>query len=708
MPPFDKKPKKRLQFHRRDEEIDVNALAKTIGSEERDEALEGVPVPVAHRRTLPRGLVWAIVGLVVIFIVGFAISYYVIKGRVVREISSQVTTLQQGVADLQNLDPQSAQGQFQNLDSTPDLGGILSAFSFIFKGGNTAYQSFADMSKWLSALAGHTDSLQASTFTLFSTGNGSGFIADLTNIKNDLANIDADSNSLGAVIPSLGSGATNQLAAAYLPLKAQVQGVQEFLSGFIPWFSSPTPHHVLVLFENPSEEKPAGGFLGSYADITLASGTVTDVSIRDVADVDSAFKPNIIPPVPLQLETTRFRPADANWFFDFPASASETISMFERSDLYSASGTAFDGAIAVSPKVVSDLLAITGPVTVGTGTRAVTFTADNFVTQTQKIVQNGQATGATYPKQIIRVLAQTLFTNLVGATSAPSSTSTEGAQMASSTMVSSTMASSTGKELLAFVLQWIEGKDVMVYFKDHGFEEFARNYGATGDVYQLPQNFNGEYLAVVNSDINADKSELYVKQDINFDAQIGSDGTMTDHLIINREHTGNTSPYWWYQTTNQDYLQVFVPPGSSLTNENGGIKRTVPAPIDYAKKNYATDPAIAAIETSTIQLFAYPAVSTQEQFGKEVFDLWSRVQKGASTQIVLDYTHHLFAAPASGVQYQFIFEKQAGASGTYQFEIDAPLGYVFAENNLAAYTYSSVNPPGRLAVTLTLQKLNNY
>ena len=46
------------------------------------------------------------------------------------------------------------------------------------------------------------------------------------------------------------------------------------------------------------------------------------------------FTQKIVPPVPLQLEETAFRPADANWFFDFPTSASETISMFEQSGLY--------------------------------------------------------------------------------------------------------------------------------------------------------------------------------------------------------------------------------------------------------------------------------------------------------------------------------------------------------------------------------------
>ena len=131
----------------------------------------------------------------------------------------------------------------------------------------------------------------------------------------------------------------------FLSLRTEMGNAEDFLDAFVPWLSSPSPHHVLVLFQNPSEIRPAGGFLGSYADVTIQGGNIEDIAVHDVADVDTAFKENIVPPKPLQAEVSRFRPADANWFFDFGDSASETISFFERSDLYAASSTKFDAAL---------------------------------------------------------------------------------------------------------------------------------------------------------------------------------------------------------------------------------------------------------------------------------------------------------------------------------------------------------------------------
>jgi hypothetical protein len=265
----------------------------------------------------------------------------------------------------------------------------------------------------------------------------------------------------------------------------------------------------------------------------------------------------------------------------------------------------------------------------------------------------------------------------------------------------------------------------MAYFKNPDFENFITTYGAAGDEFVPPQNFNGDYLSIVNTDVNSDKSELYVSSTVNVNISIGSDGLATDHLVITRAHHGNQSPSWWYQTTSQDYMQVLVPAGSSLINENGGFVKTISAPINYAQKGYGADPLLLALDSSTKQSFAYPAVSVRAgtnaggngsgntnsamsnggDVGKEIFSVWSRTYKGSSTQVTFDYTHQLFSIPAAGVQYQFVFERQSGAVAHYQFEIDAPLGYTFAENGLASYIYDEATMPGRLAVTLTLQKI---
>jgi hypothetical protein len=700
-------PEKKLHSDHAADDIRADELVKLTQREvkENGEQLRDIPVTnrnywrfrgEGERRPLPRGIKWGIAGLVALFVVGFAVSYYVVKREVAATISSQLGTLQAGVQDLQNLDPQSAAAQFSSLSTSGSAEGIWSSFISFFTGSGGAIRSFSDLTNRLTTLSQNMTNIENDTFGFVSGNSSSTLAADLASTRDTLAALDADTNQLSGAASYFG-GASPINGQSYLALKTQVEGAESFLNEFVPWLSdASTTHHILVLFQNPSEMRPGGGFLGSYADVSISGGAVKNIAFHDVADVDVAFKQKIVPPVPLQLEETAWRPADANWFLDFPTSASETVQLFEQSGLYagnaSATPTTFDGVVAVTPQIMSDLLSVTGPITLPGATpkaASTTFTADNLVTQIQKIVQAGQAQNrtqssagnATYPKAVLAQLYPALFQQLASSTDAQK------------------------QQILGLALNWIANKDLMFYFNDPAFETFANAYGATGDVYQLPQNFNGDYLAIANADVNSDKSELYMAQDINYVASIGSDGTLATSLILKRTHNGNQSLYWWYQTTNQDYTQIFVPPGSTLDNQSGGMTKTVPAPINYAKDGYRTDPFLLAIASTTQPNFNYPKITTHTESGKEVFAVWSRTYAGASTSLSVNYSHDLFSTPAAGVQYQFIFERPSGATGDYHIEVDAPLGYVFAENQLASFTYESTSTPGRLIFTLTLQKI---
>ncbi len=713
--------KKKLQSEHAADDIRADALVKAtqIEVKKNHDHLRDIPVTNTNywrlkgkeHPTMPRGIKWGIAGLIIIFVVGFAVSFVIAKKDIAASLAARAGTLQAGVADLQNLDPQSAQQEFSSLSGTSSSLGAFGTLLSLFQGGGGAVRSFADLSSQLSLLSEDFASAENDVFGTIAGGMGTAtststgaFASDLNNLRTTLAAIDADSNQLSGVASYLGGASSPVGGEGYLALKTQVENAEHFLDAFVPWFSdASTTHHILVLLENPSEMRPGGGFIGSYADVSISGGAITNVSVHDVADVDATFAPKIVPPVPLQLEEAGFRPADGNWFFDFPTSASETLALFNESGLYaanaasSASGTTptFDAVVAVTPQVLSDLLSVTGPITLpgatlknGAQAASTTFASSTLVEQIQKIVQAGQAQNAqntktssgnpTYPKAVIAQLYGAMFQQIA------SSTIDEKAQ------------------IIADAQNWIANKDVMVYASDPDFQSFAESYGATGDQYQLPSNFNGDYLAIANADINSDKSERYVAQTISYDATINADGTLTDHLAITRQHNGNESSYWWYKTTNQDYMQIFVPGGTSLDNESGGITKSVPAPINYARDGYSTDPLVLAIASDTQQSFIYPKVTTEEDLDKEVFGIWSRVYAGTSTQVVFDYSHPLFTMPAAGVQYQFVFERPSGATGDYQIEIDAPLGYVFGENGLATFTYESSSTPGRMIVNLTL------
>ena len=628
-------------------------------------------------RPLPRGIFWGVIGLIVLFFAGFAVLFYSVREKAAGVVSSRVGSIETGVEDLQNFDLRAAAQEFasSNEGLSADFKNAAGAFDFLFRNGGP-FHSFLDVSQQLASLSDELNGLESAFFNFLSTGTGGSLASELADARDTIRAINTGMGGISGTLSFLGSAMPSGLD--FLSLKTEIGNAGDFLDVFVPWFSAPAPHHILVLFQNSSEIRPAGGFLGSYADVTIQGGDIKDIAVHDVADVDRAFKENIVPPKPLQAEVSRWRPADANWFFDFEDSASETISFFEASALYSASSTKFDAAVAVSPKVIRDLLSLTGPVSVSS--TKTQFDADMFLVQIQKIVQNGQATGATYPKAVLKELVAAIFQKIAG------------------------LDDSQKQAMISMAVDWINNKDIMLYSRNPVFENFFETYGVAGTVAELPQNFEGDYLAVVDANIVGQKSDLYITQNVNLESRINTDGTVSDSIVISRKHDGDQSPYWWYRAANQDYLQLFVPEGSVLSNESGGIAKSIVPPVAYAKAGYSTDPMVSAIESTQENIFGYP-VSSHKELGKEVFATWSRVMAGDTATVSFDYSHRLFLAPTDGTSYQFIFEKQAGTARHYKFEIIAPVGFRFAENGLPSYDYESDDPPGRLVMSLTLQKI---
>ncbi len=656
-----------------------------------------------QKHSLPKGIIWGVVVLALIFAASFAVF---LRGKMEQAASSAVndlSRLEQGINDLKDFNSDAAKNNFGSVggDSGVIGGDILKKLGSFFGGAGDLVSALGGVAKEGTTIAEEVGFFGNNLPDLLLDQKGDEIISRLKNIQSSLGAISGQSDKL-----SLGATKLNSLAPSdfdfYIPLKLDLARYKSFLDSFLGWLTSDSPRHLLVLFQNPSEIRPAGGFLGSYADVTVDNANIIGVDIRDVNDATKSFDAKIIPPKPLQAEITGWKAADANWFFDFSRSASQVIKFMEMSKMYastsqstgaSSTATVFDGALAVSPRVIGDILKITGPVAVSS-TRAV-LDEDNFLLELQKIVQQGQASHATYPKVVLKELAANVLEKVRA------------------------LDAFKKQEFFGLVYNWLQTKDIMLYFKDAELEGFLDYYGFSGKSHELMPDFEGDYLAIVDANLGGGKSDIFVKQDVELQSQISADGMVSDHLVISREHQGAKGKYWWYKTPNLDYLQLFLSPSSELVNFKGGVEKNITPPINYTKNGYVADDYVAALESSTEKVFNYPAVSVHPESGKKVFATWSKIAVGEKVRIVFDYKSRLYLAPADGTKYQFVFDKQAGTSRHYSFTISAPVGFIFRETNSPAYTYEASDPapvggftssttngvPGRLILNLTLKKI---
>mgnify|MGYP001561274707 CR=1 FL=1 len=259
---------------------------------------------------------------------------------------------------------------------------------------------------------------------------------------------------------------------------------------------------------------------------------------------------------------------------------------------------------------------------------------------------------------------------------------------------------SAGKQELVKLLEYHAGhKNIQAYFNDSDLELYGKSVGVAGEVFNPSSRTVSEYLAVVNTNIAGGKSDAFIRQNIDFKSAIGEDGEITSTVAITRSHTGQNQKEWWYKATNKNYLQIYTTVGSRATDTTGRDKWPTMPKITY--KTYQTDPDIENIE-STVRFLDELGLDRFIAFDKTVFAAWLNTPAGKTKTFTLTYKNPRKLDPTAQIPYEFIFEKQSGASTTLAVTIDAPPKYKWKESNSANLKYESTDPPGRVRLRQTL------
>ncbi|MBI4034046.1 MAG: DUF4012 domain-containing protein [Candidatus Brennerbacteria bacterium] len=503
-----------------------------------------------------------------------------------------------------------------------------------------------------------------------------GLIAALTGrvelIKNSTA-------SLKKVSPVFTS-ADELLSGEYLKHSSDLKSLDNFLGGLIEIFGTEEEKRVLLFFHNQAEIRPAGGFIGSYGVLTVKHGQMVDLEVQDIywPDHPLNFDSKVIPPEPLQAVVTDWATRDGNWFFDFPTSARTVMEFLESSKIYKASGIKFEGAIAVNIKVIETILGVVGPVAVDD--YDLVITSENFHEEIQREVETGRdKKPGQNPKRVLSVITPVIIDKLNG------------------------LDETARRELFDGLGNHFDKKDIMVFSRAPSLASFLDSIGVDGSVYSPPSSFWGSYLAVVNANIAAGKSDAFVEESVEARLDIDSEGGVFTDLSVVRTHRGDKEKDPWWRANNQNFIQVSTNPGSTIVSLKGNdIKR-------YAKpsygKEYATNPDLSKIESTKVLLTDYNAWS-MSAFGKTVFATWWNVPAGESETLNLRYQtpSGSHSAPAPGKKFRFVFERQSGVKNSLKVNIGAPLGYRWAESQSPVFIYEDADPDARVILDLTLTK----
>ncbi len=509
--------------------------------------------------------------------------------------------------------------------------------------------------------------LKSEGASLFFNGEGEKFVQLLESIRNDIGILDDGGRALLAmaseikfIYPLINNG-------RILSTLADIDRGRELLDTLIPLLRTPVPMRVIVLFQNPSEIRPAGGFVGSFADITIRNGGLEEIEVYDIYYPDGQLEEKIVPPKPLQLITTSLGARDANWFFDFSVSAQKVVALLEESDIYQKEAASFDGVIAINTDVIASAFDIIGPIELPE--YGMTLAKENFLSDIQAEVEAGPSKARGAPKQILRDLTPIVISRLHEL-------------------------NDVGKnEFIQAISRHLSQKDIMLYFENSVIQSFLHYYEFDGAVYELPNDYNGDYLAVVNANIAGGKTDVFVRQNIALRSSIDIAGMVQNELVITRTHSGGNEKLWLYNVDNKNYLRVYTPPSFRLIESRGGVIRKIRAPIDYEKNGYRVDPDIARAD------------EVGEEFGKAVFDAWKIIKPGTTGTLEFLYESGARVDIGENVSYQFVFDKQSGVRGGIELSIEAPPGYRWRESQDSIFLYENENPNKRIVLSLTMEKM---
>lgn len=159
----------------------------------------------------------------------------------------------------------------------------------------------------------------------------------------------------------------------------------------------------LAVLQNNNELRPTGGFMGSYAIVTVNRGKIS-FSVNDIYEPDGLVVSHIDPPPPIQeafqLGTWRLR--DANWDPDFPKSV-QTIEWF----MDKAGLSGFDGVIAVNLAAVEKSFESLG--TVSVVDYQETISNDNVWDKAQSYAQENYFPGSKQKKEFLSSLSSAVI-----------------------------------------------------------------------------------------------------------------------------------------------------------------------------------------------------------------------------------------------------------------------------------------------------------
>jgi hypothetical protein len=405
-----------------------------------------------------------------------------------------------------------------------------------------------------------------------------------------------------------------------------------------------TPANYLIEVLDSTELRPGGGLIGNYGIATLSQGRVASIQVKDVYQFDQTFEasghhipyPSAYAWFDVAPEGWSLR--DSNLDADFPTSAWNAEFTYMREG----GAVSVQGVIAITPALVQQALAITGPIDIPEYHE--TITAQNLIDRIH-YYELGPGREASSSSE---ASAQKRFTVLVA-----EHFLMQLRQLSPGALL----------KVMQLVLDALHSKDVQIFLNSSVAEQFLQQYHLDGSV-QAPA---GDSLFVVDANISRNKANQFLVNTLDDRVTLDAEGNATHHTSITYAWRKNGEVYG--SPLYRDYVRVYVPPGSTLQAQDGW------------------------------QPFG---TSHPQTFGRQVWAGYFTLSFGQTRTITLTWTEPTVARKdASGWHYHYLLQRQAGTQWVLNQQILMPACAMITQKRGVQVADSSTGPVATLSGNLT-------
>lgn len=312
----------------------------------------------------------------------------------------------------------------------------------------------------------------------------------------------------------------------------------------------------LLLFQNNTELRPGGGFIGAYGLVSFDKGKIGQITIQNTYDADGQLKKHIEPYfIERRYIQVHLYMRDSNFDVDFLKSAQKVAYMLKEE-----TGQHVDGVIAIDFSFVRNLIKVISPIYLWQYNQNISD--NNLFITTETHTDKNSFYGSTQKQDFLRALLSEVKS-----------------KVESNKIIYAI-------KFLQITKDAIEQKHLLIaLFNPKLQSDLTKNHLSSSlwDTRKNDPETINDFLGINEANIGANKANYFLTRTIKHITVINRQGKISETLNIT--YKNNTTSNSWPSGTYKNYIRLILPLKTTLQSISidNNKQKIIPAITDFHK-----------------------------------------------------------------------------------------------------------------------------